>query len=502
MDWPTSESGTRRWRSEWQAEHVVTCVLLLIAAVGACYICSQREDDPTWAIAAIAVGAGSLIAFVKWPILMFAGLLFVGDFKTIPAKEMSFSDPTMLIYLLCCGAIVTDWVRSSVNVNAGWSLHHLCAGQALTISIFILFTSLLALSFLYTPAEQYGRTKLLRFMSFETLAFFGPILLLKNEKGLRHLLWAMIVLSLPLLAKEVIRVWHPSPQVLLGEVDVTEIGHGAAFGAAILIALYSRLIGSRILLMCILALMSVGMVTAAARTPALSLLLTIVTSTIVLRASSTHLRLRTMLPIFSLITILCVLTFWFVRNTAALHAKLEAKQDEVVSMASGSADGHGTIARRLDFYNSALDAVAQHPFTGLGLGGWSVFYSGQVPSHKLWTYPHDLLLEVASEQGLPGLALLLGLLASLFYSAWKVAKYPQFAFVLPVLMFEVFIHMFTGSVEDRNLWFWFGMVVALSRIVHHSELRAGWPRRTIPILASEQVHLSHRAFGVKHPADT
>ena len=90
-------------------------------------------------------------------------------------------------------------------------------------------------------------------------------------------------------------------------------------------------------------------------------------------------------------------------------------------------------------------------------------------------------LQTDSEQGLPGLALLLGLLASLFYSARKVAKYPQFAFLLPVFIFEVFNHVFTGSIEDRNLWFWCGMVVALSRIVYHSELRAVWPSRNVPM---------------------
>ncbi len=493
MNWTKIEVGTRPWRSEGRAEYAVAYALLLLVTVVAFYICLQLGYEPAWVMAAIAVGAATLIAFCKWPIVMFAGLLFVGQFKTIPAKGISLTDPTMLIYLLCCGAIVMDWLKGSISAYSKWSLSHLLAGQALRVSLFMLFTILLALSFLYTPAEQYGRTKLLRFLTFDTVAFFGPIWLLKNEKALRPLLWAMIALSFPLLAREIIRVWHPSHQVLLGDVDVTEMGHGAAFGAAILIALYSRLIRSRILLVCVLGLMSIGMVTAAARTPALSLGLTLLISPFVLTASSPHLRLRRMLPILSLITIFGALTFLSVRNTPALREKLAAKQDEVVSMVSGSTGRHGTIARRLDFYNSALDAVAQHPFTGLGLGGWSAFYSGQIGGQKLWTYPHDLLLEVASEQGLPGLALLLGLLASLFYSAWKVAKYPQFAFLLPVFIFEVFNRVFTGSIEDRNLWFWFGMVVALSRMVHHFELRAVWPSRNVPMGASERDRRSSSA---------
>ncbi len=469
---PATMADTFIWRSEGRTAYAVTYVLLLLATLVALYGCSQLGYEPAWALAAIAAGAVILIAFCKWPILMFAGLVFVGQFKTIPAQGVSLSDPTMLMFLLCCGTIAIDRLRGLISAHSEWSLGYLFAGQASRIILFMLFTAALAVSSLYTPAEQYGKAKLLRFLTFETLVFLGPILLLKNEKALKPLLWAMIVLSVPLLAKQIITVSHPSLQVLRGEADVTELGHGEAFGTAILIAIYARWIRSRILLGCILVLASVGLVTAAARTPALALLITLIVSLFVLRTPFAHLRLRTMLPILSLVVVVGALTFLWIRNTPAMRQKLASKEDEFVSMASGSSETHGTMARRLEFYKAAADAVTQHPLTGLGLGGWSVFYSGErIEGRKMPIYPHDFLLEVASEQGLPGLALLLALLASLFYSARKLAKYPQFAFLLPVLIFEVFNHMFTGSVEDRYLWFWFGMVVAVSRMVHNSELQ-------------------------------
>jgi O-antigen ligase len=468
------------WRSGGRTGYGVAYALLLLVTIVACYSCLQLGYEPAWAMAAIAVGAGILIAFCKWPILMFAGLVFVGQFKTIPAKGISLSDPTMLMFLLCCGAIAVDWLRGLISAHSEWSLAHLFAGQAFRIGLFMLFVTALGVSFLYTPAEEYGRTKLLRFLTFEILVFFGPILLLKDEKALRPLLWAMIVLSFPLLAREIIRVWHPSEQVVLGDVDVTELGHGAAFATAILIALYSRLIRSRILLGCILGLMSVGMVLAAARTPALALLITLIICPFVLRAPSPHLKLRIMLPILSLIVVVGAVTFLWIRNTPAMRQRLESKQNEVQSMVSGTTKKQGTIAKRLEFYNSALDAVTKHPLTGLGLGGWSVFYSGpRIEGVPRARYPHNFLLEVASEQGLPGLTLLLALLASLFHSARKLAKYPEFAFLFAVLTFQVLDHAFTGSFEDRPLWFWFGMVVAVSRLVHNSALpwrAAQWQR--------------------------
>jgi len=67
------------------------------------------------------------------------------------------------------------------------------------------------------------------------------------------------------------------------------------------------------------------------------------------------------------------------------------------------------------------------------------------------------------------LAILITLLASLFYSSLKMAKSPELAFLFPVLTFQVLYNSFTGTVEDRALWFWFGMVVAASRMASNSQ---------------------------------
>ena len=280
--------------------------------------------------------------------------IVVGEFKTIPATGISLTDPTLLIFLLCCGAIVMDWIRDSLRARSEWSLTHLFAGQALSISLFMLFLAALAVSFLYTPAEQYGWRKLLRFLTFENLVFFGPILLLKNEKALRPLLWAMIVLSFPLLIRQLIRIAHPFQEMLLGNADVTEIGPGMAFGTAILIAMYGRLIRSRNLMRFVVVLMSVGLVTAAARTPALALVVTLIISSSVLGTTSRHLRLRTILPIICLIAVVAGLTFWWIHDKPGMHDKLASKQNEIISMVSGSPAPHGTIARRLNSTNQRL----------------------------------------------------------------------------------------------------------------------------------------------------
>jgi hypothetical protein len=498
VHWTKIEPAERPWRSEVRTHYAVAYALLLLVTLVAFYSCLQFEYEPAWGMAAIAVGVATLLALCKWPIIMFAGLLFVGEFKTIPAKGISLSDPTMLMFMLCCGAIVMDWIRDSLSARSEWPLTKLFAGQALNIGLFLLFSAALAVSFVYSPAEEYGWTKLLRFLTFETLVFVGPILLLKNEKTLRPLLWAMIVLSLPLLVKQLIRISHPSQEVLSGSVDVTEIGPGMDFGTAILITMYTRLIRSRILLLSVVVLMSVGLVTAAARTPALSLVLTLVISSFVLSTASQHLRLRTILPIICLTAVVAGLTFLWVHDKPGMHNKLAAKQNEIISMVSGSTADRGTIAKRLEFYKSALSAIAQHPFTGVGLGGWSHYYSGQrIEGVAMPVYPHNFLLEVASEQGLPGLVLLLAFLGSVFCSVAKLAKLPQFAFLLPVVTFLVLNHTFTGSIEDRSLWFWFGTVVAVSRMVYNSEMSCRKAQLQRGSGDFRRGHPSYKAFGCR-----
>jgi O-antigen ligase len=464
------ETTERFWRSERQIAFAAAYAALLFVTAVALWSCVHFGYEPALGIAAIVIGAATLVALRKWPMTMFAGLLFVGNFKTIPAHGISLSDPTMVLFLLCCGAIAIDFLSRLINGYSDWTLGTLLAGQAFRISLFILFIIVLAASFLYTPTEQYGGVKLSRFLAFETLAFFGPILLAKDEKALRPFLLATIVLSLGLLAKQIIGVWHPSQQVLQGTGDVTEIGHGMAFATSILITIYSKLINSRLLMASVLTALAVGLVTAAARTPALALVVTLIIVSFVLKTGSRHLNGKKMLLRLSLIAIVAIMAFLWVQNKPGMRDKLASKEHEVESMLSGSTREGGTIAKRMDFYNSALNAFTQHPLTGLGLGGWSVFYSGQgIPGEGMPKYPHNFLLEVASEQGLPGLALLVTLLLSLLYSSLKMAKSPEFAFLFPVLTFQVLYNAFTGTVEDRALWFWFGMVVAASRIVRNSQ---------------------------------
>jgi O-antigen ligase len=415
--------------------------------------------EPAWGLVFVTLLSIALIVVRKWPMPLLAGLLFVGNFKTIPAQGISLTDPTFLLFLLCFGSLSID-LLFILSGTTEWSLRRLFSGEAIKIVLFLAFVVVLGASYLYSPVQDTARTKLTRFLAFEVLCFFAPIVLMKNKKDLRQFLLVFLALSLALCVKELFSVLHPSAAVLTGEGDVTKIGDGMLFASSILIVLYSKALRSRAVTYGLLAVMSVGLVAAAARSPMLALIATLIISLVSMSANSGWIsRGRLALAILLIACIAGVALVW-VHNQAGMQSKITSKETELASVLEGATFSGGTIGQRQALYKSSFEAFAQYPIFGLGLDRWGTFYSVEgVPA-----FPHNFVLEVAAEQGLVGLAVLAALLVSLFRAALRMAPYPAFAFLYPMLTFHVIYNLITGNLENRDLWFWFGMVVAASRM--------------------------------------
>ena len=153
---------------------------------------------------------------------------------------------------------------------------------------------------------------------------------------------------------------------------------------------------------------------------------------------------------------------WFQGQAAATF---RAKSQELTAFTqSGSYSDRGSGGRRLVFFKAALDGVAEKPIGGWGVGGWSTYYA----STDDWQYPHNVVLEVALEEGLLGLILLSVLLGMAFKAAKKAFddESGRFAFVLPVLAYCLLITMASGDIDDsRALWFWCGVAFVTSRLI-------------------------------------
>lgn len=84
---------------------------------------------------------------------------------------------------------------------------------------------------------------------------------------------------------------------------------------------------------------------------------------------------------------------------------------------------------RLVMWRVGLNLLKDHPLTGVGISHvvtfwpkyftdeWRKFFPYQ---QDLWSDVHNLYLQQAAERGIPGLAILLALLAAMIFSSWKM----------------------------------------------------------------------------------
>lgn len=429
-----------------------------LAAMALAYLSLKRSVEPVWVLTAIIAIVLSLYLMRKWPLLIFAGYQFVGNFKTVPARGFDLSDPTVILLLLCLGAFVIQGLFAFSHLDP-WNLTARFKGQAAISILFLLLLACIAISVFYTPTVRHGSEKALRFAVFESLSFFYPILFLQNRKDVRQLVLSFVVFSIALSAKVLLGLLYAPDSVLRGDKDITQIGDGMLLVIGLIMAL-GNLERSKTMKYVAVPILSFGLIASAARSPLVALLITV---PIVLLCAKNEIGRMTWKKVWVgglLIVVVAVPSLMWLQTLPFAEQKLHLKEAELQSAVSGYIFSSGTFAQRLSFYSSALDAIAEHPVVGLGAGGWSIFYDNEDSPR----FPHNFVLEVGAEQGLIGLSVLLALLALLFRGALRVLRSnPYLAFVFPAFVFCVVLNLITGDVSSRPLWFCCGLAAAASK---------------------------------------
>lgn len=82
--------------------------------------------------------------------------------------------------------------------------------------------------------------------------------------------------------------------------------------------------------------------------------------------------------------------------------------------------GHEGITERLEFYDNTLEIISDHPFMGVGTGGFAETYAKHVAPKGLkpTSNPHNQYLLIMAQVGIIGVLLLLWL----FIQQWRVAE--------------------------------------------------------------------------------
>lgn len=150
---------------------------------------------------------------------------------------------------------------------------------------------------------------------------------------------------------------------------------------------------------------------------------------------------RKRMLIFSLpVLLVCLLT-----------ASLVISANGALTQAADSLPGMESAGSRLELARDTLQLVRDYPITGAGLASFSWQYSTyirliQVP---VFYYSHNLYTDIALEQGLPGLAAFLLILAGAIWVLWKSLKNVSPKYGLPgACLVGLVVMVLHGTMDD------------------------------------------------------
>jgi len=421
-----------------------------------------------WALAALAFAPLVLVAMRKFRAAFIPPLIFMGYLKTGESNGFSLTDPTILALLLLCGSILLDLLLAMTRNEHNCQLGFLTQWKG--VASFCALAAVTAVSYLYSPAPSYGWDKLTRFLVISGILFLSPLVLIRKTDDLRHFTLAMLICAILLSIKLLYGIndasmFTPAGHSLTSESrEVTQIGAGQAVGVALLWLLFCTHYSLRRLSLLIsVPLLCAALIASVARGPILFFVAVLVPFLCLRGVRAAVAATNVWLPVLlgGLLAIAGSLD-WLQQQEAA-QGKFATKTAEIEEVLRGSSTPTYTAGRRLTLYRWALEMFAQKPLTGWGLGGWSYYaLDRDIPA-----YPHNLVLEIAAEEGVMGLAALGTLLLTVFLALRRIWRSsPDLSFIAPVFAFSLLATMTSGDINvNRPLWLWCGMIFALAGIV-------------------------------------
>jgi O-antigen ligase len=444
-----------------------TLLILLLASsllVAISFAATYWDVEPFQILAAILLLGAAMVLVTKFPLVLAGALLFVGILKTKAAEGVSLTDPTFIVLALTTAGILVRLLSLSETERV--SIRQLLAGQSPGIALYLLFLCVLASSYyIYAPSTLYGIDKVLRMWTINLVLFFSPLLLVKNAKDLRTLVKIFVAMSFVLAAVTITGLFVFAEEDR-GEAR-TRIGEAWYIGAAILIFLYHRFRGrfGRVAAMLGVPLLAVALAASLARGPLISLFMVLLLSLVVVRSTSAQISKK--MICLGVLTALSVgagvlLT---IQHLPSVARTFSLKESELTAFL-WSEDPGGTAGMRLAYYKAALKGFEEKPFLGWGTGAWPLYYWHEDKK----TYPHNIFLEIAFEQGLVGLLSLLAFLGAVFRRLFRFlnSEDGRFTFLFPVVLFSLSVTCFSGDITAKALWFWFGTVFAAARITQNN----------------------------------
>lgn len=441
-----------------------TLLLALLLISGAALVISSYAGLPVdLMLLGVAVLVLGLYLAVRSPIWFLVAAMFMPQWKTygifLPLNKAG--DLTLVVLL--CLALGLAWRVLMWSGRVGHKeIGSLFSGNTRQFVAFGVFAGLVAASYFYTSAPDYGGAKLWRFLLIGTLLLVAPFFLILCEDDFRLFAKLFIGFSAVTSLQLVTNLETRSQDAA---ADITRIGAGWLMGMAILVLLFYPVIRTRkwqrVLMIFLLPVFIGGLMAAAARGPIVALCLSALLGMAVWIKQG-RMKIATALFLLLFLTLGLGGAYFVLRQTDS--GKYSAKANELEVLATGGSST-GSGGERVGYYRTTIAALPKQPLMGSGIGSWSTFYYGSDQRN----YPHNLFLEIAFEEGFVGFAAFLALLLVVGTSIYRMIGDSQSHFLALglLVLYCVIISLFSGDLDDnRLLWLWIGMALSVSRLVH------------------------------------
>jgi len=436
-------------------------VVSAVLATGAAFVLCLYYGVPLEMSVAALIGFGVLLYFImQAPEILLVAAMFAPQWKAYwPFNVVDrIADLTML--MVCSLVVSIIWRMFGFRVSQKWSLRKLFYGESHVLLAYMFFAAVVTFSYTYTTAPSYGGEKLLRFLFFGTLMFITPSFLVLSEKDFRR--FAVIFVAFSLI-QSFLLVTHLENRTD-EKADITRIGAGWLLGMALVLILFYRLFLDRKkqtgVYVIALPIVAVGLIASAARGPMVSAAaMALLGGAIAIHRG--QLRAMTAISVLAIFAVIGSVAFVVLRQ--ADPTKFSAKAAELEELSTGGSSS-GSAAKRFAFYDAAVRAIPDHPLMGRGIGSWAPFYFG----NDVRNYPHNLALELTFEEGLLGMGAFITFLAALAISIGPMMRSSRFHFLVIPLMVAYCLStsMFSGDLDDNRLiWLWAGVAIAICRLV-------------------------------------
>jgi O-antigen ligase len=430
---------------------------------------TQGEGAPAWALPAagaalaaagaaaalgplalaIPLGIATLAVFLRFPPALLVTYGYVGVFKGEKVLASLPFDITLVLGLLL----------------AGICLHRALEGRARPVpapflGLLLLIAVMLGVSLTWTPMPEYGTEKLLKFVTFTSLAAVSPFFIMEGRRDLRVLLWATVALAL---FGGAIALADPgsadSGRIEFGGNENT-IFTSRLLCAGALVLLVAPAFGVPRRLRIAAPLLGVGLVIVAAGIGSRGPIVALALALACVVAASAVKSPRQLLSVLVIIAV-GIAIFPLIELPETSRQRLEQTVNDPVQTLEQ--DGRSRM------YEKAIELARENPVLGFGSGGF--FLYSYVLMDQEEKYPHNIFLELAAELGLgPPIALgvaVLFVLLALGRRAWTAQsdRDRRLTFVLGGLFLNnLFAVQFSGDINDnRVFWATFGVALLVAR---------------------------------------